>query len=62
MTISNNGAGLYLNNSSPIITNARISNNKECGGMQLIYSDPILTNVTINGNTRDGSCPAAGGG
>jgi len=62
---TSNGGGMYLWNSSPILTNLTIKNNTanqvdpwgwypSGGGMYLKKSSPILTNVTISNNTVDG--------
>jgi len=47
-----NAGGMYLVNSSPVLTNISISGNKAHtgGGMYNENSSPILTNITISGN------------
>ncbi len=51
---ASSGGGLYLENSSPTLTNCTVSGNTASlfgGGLDLYYSSPTLTNCTVSGNT-----------
>ncbi|MFC1492875.1 choice-of-anchor Q domain-containing protein [candidate division KSB1 bacterium] len=64
------GGGIYLYESSPTLTNLKISRNSaingegpsEGGGIYLDDSNPTLINVTISGNSATGISGAWGGG
>ena len=51
----NNGGGMYLNNSHPVLNHVSINNNivgtmSDGGGIYLLESNPILTHVNITDN------------
>jgi len=58
ITMTNNGGGMCLNYSNPILNHVLINDNEVSslnngGGMNLWYSSPTLTHVTITGNTAN---------
>lgn len=57
MEPNNLGAGVYINNGSPILTNITITGNSAIrgGGINNYYSSPTLTNVTISENRGYGA-------
>ena len=52
------GGGVYIYNSSPLLSHLYIENNsaeENGGGMSIYSSNPTLTHVTISGNTAEGN-------
>ncbi|MBR0253843.1 MAG: right-handed parallel beta-helix repeat-containing protein, partial [Synergistaceae bacterium] len=63
---SNSGGGIYISNSSPIITNCTITGNNTTngygGGIYINSGSPTITNCTITGNNATGDVGGNGGG
>lgn len=57
------GGGVYCFNSSPKITNCKITNNEadSAGAIYCLDSSPVITNTLIANNFSPGGCPRSGG-
>jgi hypothetical protein len=58
------GAGIYLNESSPTIAECKINANnaEQGGGLYMVGSSPAITNCVVSGNHANSSPGSSGGG
>ncbi|HEU0176378.1 MAG TPA: right-handed parallel beta-helix repeat-containing protein [Blastocatellia bacterium] len=58
------GGGITIQNSSPTITNNKITNNQACfgGGIGMGFSSPLIQRNTITGNSNISVCSGGNGG